>query len=262
MPDTATIEFFYQKFMIGALIFVRVLAVMTAAPFFKNSAVIPQVKIFFAGVIAVLMTVSFGMEQPVIDFHLWNLAVLVIKEFLAGVAIGFAVHLVFHAARFAGGILDIEMGYQTALLFDQNTTTPTLIGNLKEFAVLMLFLIFNGHHYLIESVFASLRIVPLTEFALSDASVRALTTYAASVFIIAIKMSAPVLVALFCTNLSLALLARVAPQTNIFILSFQLKVAVGLIMLLISVPLMIYIMKWALNNFQQEAMRMLMTMQV
>ncbi len=244
----------------GTLIFIRILGFMAAAPLFKNTAIIPQHKIIFSAVFAMIITTSYWNEQMEIDFHLWFITLLVLKEFLVGIIIGFAANTVFFAARFAGGLTDLEMGYQTSVLFDQTQTTPTLIGELKEVAVLMIFIFLEGHLQIIEAAFASFRAVPVGTFEMSESTVILLIKFATTVFILAIKMAAPVLVALFCTNLALALLARVAPQTNIFILSFQMKVFVGLIVLTVAMPMFIYFSKWALSNMQEETMRMIMTL--
>lgn len=233
---------------------------MVSAPFFKHSSIPVQVKVFFAVILAVMVNSVYWHEQPELDLSLLNMVLIVFKEFLVGTIIGLAGNLVFYAARFAGGVIDIEMGYQTAVLFDREQTTPTLIGNVKELAVLMIFLFLNGHHQLIEAFYASLRVVPLMSFEMTGSTVTLLIKFATSVLIVGVKMSAPILVALFLTNLALALLARVAPQTNIFILSFQLKVFVGLIILFLSVPLFIYLSKFALENMQRETMEMVLSL--
>jgi len=260
MLDENTIYLLTGKFLIGTLIFIRIMGFMVTAPLFKSDTVIPQVKIMMAVILAIICNTAFWHVQPPIEFHLWTMVILVFKEFTLGVLIGFVTNTVFFAARLAGGIIDIEMGYQTALLFDPTNISPTLIGELKELMALMIFLAINGHHQIIEAVFASFHAVPLTTFELSGASIELLIRFMASIYIIGIKVAAPVLVALFCTNLALALLARVAPQTNIFILSFQLKVAVGLLVLSVSVPLMAYSLKWALETLQSETMRMILTL--
>lgn len=248
------------KFLMGALIFIRVLGFMASAPIFKNTAIIPQHKIIFSAIFAMIISSAYWKEQPNIDFHLWFITLLALKEFLVGIIIGFAANAVFFAARFAGGMVDLEMGYQTGILFDQTQTTPTLIGELKELTVLMIFIFLEGHLQMIETVFASFRAVPVSTFEMSGSSVKLLINFAATVLILGIKMAAPVLVALFCTNLALALLARVAPQTNIFILSFQLKVFVGLLVLTVSMPLFIYFSKWALSSLQETTMQLIMTL--
>ncbi len=259
-PDAGTIGLLYTKFVIGLLIFVRISGMFITAPFYKSMAILPQVKVFLAIVIATSMTQFYWTQQPTFDFHLWSLVLLVFKEFTVGAIIGFAANLVFLGARMAGGLIDFEMGFQAASVFDPASNNPTLIGELNELITLMIFLIINGHHQLIEVIFASIRAVPLTTFAISEPTYILLIKFTTTIFILAIKIAAPVLIALFSTNLALALLARVAPQTNIFIISFQLKVAVGLLMLFVSVPLLVYVIKWALGSMQEQTMQLLMTL--
>ena len=151
------------------------------------------------------------------------------------------------------------MGYQTSLLFNEESA-PTLIGELKDVATLMVYLVINGHHYLLEGIYASIRAVPLTTFTITESTIELLIKITLTVFIIGIKIAAPVLVALFLVNLALALLARIAPQTNIFILSFQAKIAVGLIILFITVPLFIMLVKYSLESTQGEMMKILMSL--
>lgn len=260
MLDSATIEILMSKFLIGTLIFIRVSGMMVSAPLFRSIAIIPQVKIFLSAIIALSMTAAFWKEQPVIEFHLWFLALLAIKEFMLGALMGFAANMVFNAVRMGGGLIDFEMGYQTSSLFDPSSNNPTLIGELKELIALMIFLILNGHHQLIESIYASIRAVPLTTFQMSESTYMILIKLITTMFILAVKISSPVLVALFCANLALALLARVAPQTNIFVISFQMKVLIGLLVLMVSMPLMIYLIKWALGTIQNESMQIIMTL--
>jgi len=259
MLDSVTIHLLTGKFLVGCLLFIRISGMMIAAPFFKNQNVIPHLKLMLTLILAVIMTSAFWQEQPDLDFHLWYLVLLAVKEFMVGVAIGFSANLVFFAARFAGGLLDFDMGYQTASMFGSDDS-PTLLGEFNELIALMVFLAINGHHYLIEGIFISVRAVPITTFAVTESTYQLLVKMATTVLIIGIKIAAPVLIALFLTNLALALLARVAPQTNIFILSFQLKIVVGLLVLLASAPLLVYVTKYAMEQMQTEIMRILLTL--
>ncbi len=260
MIDSNSIVFFSSKFLIGALIFIRILGMMASSPIFKSTAINMQVKVFLAALMAIIMTTVFADSQPVIEFHLFNIILIAIKEFFFGVLIGFSANIVFMGARFAGGIVDMEMGYNTSMLFDQSSMTPTLVGELKELIAIMLFFILNGHHQLIEALYLSFKAVPLSTFIISNATIQILSKLAITVFILAFKFAAPMVVALFCTNFSLALLARVAPQTNIFILSFQFKIAVGLLVLFAATPMIVYIIKMALESFQSNTMQIIMSL--
>jgi flagellar biosynthetic protein FliR len=117
MIDAGTVTYFSNQFIIGTLMFVRIAALLSTAPLFSHAAVQPMHKIGIAGLMAITLTTFFWKEQPIIDVHAWYLVGLVAKEFLVGAAIGFSANLVMMAARFAGGMLDFDIGFQTALLF-------------------------------------------------------------------------------------------------------------------------------------------------
>ncbi|MCX6153202.1 MAG: flagellar biosynthetic protein FliR [Candidatus Kapabacteria bacterium] len=260
MLDSYTLYMLSGKFVIGLLLFIRVMSMMAAAPFFGNPGIINQVKVLLSVLISITLTGAFWKEQPEINFHVWYLVLLVMKEILIGIALGFSTNLVFHAARFAGGMIDFDMGYQTALMFDSDSDTPTLVGEFKFLIVLMVFFIINGHHFLIEGLFASVRAVPIDTMQFSESSVKIIMKMATTILVIGIKIAAPVLVALFLTNLSLTLLARVAPQTNIFQLSFSVKIIVGILVLFVSVPLFVMVSKYAMQEMQTEAMKLIMSL--
>jgi flagellar biosynthetic protein FliR len=257
--DAATISLLTGKFILGMLLLSRVSGLMVSAPFFKSDAIPMQMKIILTIILATIMTQTFWKDQPAIDFHLWYMALLVMKEFFVGLIIGFSVNAVFWAARFAGGLLDFEMGYQTAILFNSDDT-PTMLGELNEMITLMIFIFINGHHFLIEGLYASVRAIPLTKFEITESTITLLTRLSTTILMIGIKMAAPVLVALFLTTLGLVLLARVAPQTNIFILSFQLKIVVGLLVLITSFPLFVMVTKYALQSMESEVMKIILSM--
>ncbi len=79
-----TLYMLLSKFMFGTLMFIRILGFLAIAPVWKHIAVISQLKWFFAMILAVMMTSAFWTEQMELDFHAWNVVLLVFKEFLVG----------------------------------------------------------------------------------------------------------------------------------------------------------------------------------
>lgn len=260
MLDSVTLSVLTAKFLISALILVRVSGMFVAAQFYGSGAIPVQVKMILAIILTMSISAPFWNEQPPIDFHLWNLVFLTFKEFLVGAIIGYSCNIALWGARFAGGLVDFEMGFQAASVFDREAGAPTLVGEFYFLMAMMLFLMINGHHYVIEALVMSMKAVPLTTFALTESTVYAMIKLVTSVLIIGMKISAPILIALFCTNLALALLARMAPQTNIFMLSFQIKISVGLVMLFLSVPMLVMVLKYALASMQSETLKILLTL--
>ena len=259
MIDSIDINILTGKLVIGLLILVRVSGAFLIAPFFRSSAFPNNIKFFIMLIISLIMTSSYYNTPGEIDIQVWNLVFLILKEFFVGLAIGFSMNIVFYGARLAGGMIDFDMGYQTGMLFS-GEDTPSLVGEFFEMAALMVFLAINGHHYLIEGLYASFKVVPLTKGYFTDSTVKQLIGIASSVMIIGLKISAPVLISLFLTNLSLALLSRVAPQTNVFVLSVQVKIGIGILILFATIPLIVMVMRYFLQNMETDLMRIIMTL--
>lgn len=260
MINSGDITLLSGKFIILMLIFVRISGMFVTAPFLRNPSFPMQLRIMLIFFLSVLMTSAFWKYQPVIEFDVWNLIFLVLKEMLIGVMIGFAGNAVFWGVRLAGSIIDFDMGFQAAMVFASDDSAPSLTGEYFELAALMVFLIINGHHYLLQGIYLSIKAIPLTTAQLSQGTVNELIRICSTVMVIGIKVSSPVIIALFLTNLALTLLARVAPQTNIFVLSFQIKVVVGLSTIIGSIPLMIWLTKLFLQGMESELMRMIITL--
>lgn len=256
-PSGDILHIFMAKFILGILLFIRVSALMVSGPLFGNSNIEPQVKIALSAVIALVMTVAFQGQQPPLDIDVFAFVMLVFKEVLVGTMIGFSANLMMQAARFAGGLIDFEIGFQTALLFDHNAGVPTLLGEIKYLIAIMVYLFIHGHHHLIEALYASAQIIPVGTFVFKQAAVDSLVRMITMSMIVAVKIASPITVALFLTNLALALLSRVAPQMNVFQMSMHIKAAVGLISLFITVPLVVILIKHSLGVFESELMKTL-----
>lgn len=247
------------KFLIGVLIMIRITGFILTGPIFKNDAIPVYMRILFGFILAITITSAFWYEQPQIDFHLWYLVLLILKEFTVGAVIGFTCNAVFWGARFAGGLVDFNIGFQASMVF-ASQESPTVFGELYEMMVLMIFIGINGHHLMLEGLFLSFRSVPLTTFAITGSAFQLLIGLITNVTIIALKLSAPVLIAEFLTNLALALLARIAPQTNIFMMSFQVKIVVGLLVVFTTISLFVLFSQRTFDRFDFDLIQFIQTL--
>ncbi len=247
------------KFLITILILVRITSFILTGPLFKNEAIPSIMKIMIGVIFALTVSSAFWYEQPPITFHLWGILLLVMKEFMIGAIIGFSCNLVFWGARFAGGVVDFNLGFQASMVF-ASQESPTLFGELYEMMVLMIFIAINGHHQMLEGLFLSFRSVPLTTFEFTNSTFDLIVKLISDVTIIAVKLSAPILIAEFLTNFGLALLARIAPQTNVFMMSFQIKIAVGLLVAFATISLFALFSKRAFDNFDVELIKLIQSL--
>ena len=260
MFDSNFLAMTQDKIIVGMLILTRVSGLFVTGLFFGHMAVPTTVKAFMILILTMIMTPMFFEDAPHIKFEVINMALLVFKEFLVGALLGFASNIVYWATRFGGGIIDMDMGYQASLMFDSSAGSPTLVGEFYAMATLMIFLYLNGHHFLLEALFLSMKAVPLTTFALTESTLTLLFQTITAFMILGLKIAAPVMITLFNANLALTLLSKIAPQMNIFMFSFQVKIAAGLLVLFFGIPIIGMVSKQALQVMQTEITTFLMTL--
>jgi flagellar biosynthetic protein FliR len=221
------------------LIFCRITAFLLAAPVFSTRGIPSQWKIGISAMIAFLAFAAVGLKQPTAMDGLFILAI--IREVLIGVLLGFTAYLFFTAVQIAGSFIDIQMGLGIANVIDPMTGAQSpLIGNFKFILAMLLFLTFNGHHYMIDGFMKSYEWIPLNNelFASIQRGVvhEFLLRSFANVFSLALQMSAPLVVALFLTDVGLGILSKTAPQFNIFVVGVPIKIIVGFLLLILVLP--------------------------
>ncbi|MDO3410686.1 flagellar biosynthetic protein FliR [Saccharibacillus sp. CPCC 101409] len=233
-----------QAFPVFMLIFCRVTSFFVVAPLISSRNVPNNFKIGLASFVAILIYLSYGTNQSVAFDGGYIL--LIVREVLIGLMLGYIAYLIITAIQTAGAIMDIQIGFGMATVFDPTTGAVTpLTGNFKYMIAMLLFLAMNGHHRLLDAIVYSYNWVPLDNelFArIYDGSVSefVLKSLAAS-FLVAFQMAAPIMVSLFLTDVGLGFLAKTAPQFNIFVIGIPIKIIVGLILLLMLMPSLTYI---------------------
>jgi flagellar biosynthetic protein FliR len=254
-------EIYVSQFVLFLLLFARVTSLVVIAPVFGYQNVPVQVKVALGLFLAfVLFPVVDGMAIPV-DLQLVSLALLVIKEVIVGLLIGFVAGLIFAGVRYAGELMAFDMGFSAANVFDpENGAQNPIVGEFLYLFVLLAFLLINGHHFLLEAVQLSYNLVPIGSVTLNAAVANRIIDFSGLVFVIAVKFAAPLIVSLFLTNIALAILARVMPQMNIFTVSFPLKIGVGLIVLMTTGPLMVFVFKKSLSVFETSILELIKVM--
>ncbi|MDR6552804.1 flagellar biosynthetic protein FliR [Paenibacillus qinlingensis] len=178
-----------------------------------------------------------GKTIPIDSIYL----LLIIREMLIGVLLGFLVYLFFTVVQAAGSFMDMQIGISMASIIDPLTGASTpLIGNLKYMIAVLLFLSFDGHHYLIRAIIDSYKWVPIDnalfshiyDGQISDFLLKSLSR----MFYLSFQLAAPIVAALFLADLGLGLLTRVAPQFNVFVIGAPLKMILGFVLLVIIFP--------------------------
>lgn len=246
------------------LIFVRIVTILALMPIFGSQAIMPQVKVAFALLLTILLFTGVSAGARPLEGTLSPVlfGLLVVKEVLVGIAVGFVSSLLFTAVQFAGRLVDTEIGFGFVELMDpMSEETITVWGQLQVILFTILFLSFNGHYFMLLAVQRSFELIPLFGGELPGGKVAYhLTALTGAVFVTAIRFAAPVYVTLILSEIALGVVARTVPQINIFFVGMPLKIAIGLGTAAISLPMLATMFRGTVERLVQDIWRLLFLM--
>lgn len=249
--------FIQSHLSFGLLVFARISGIFTAAPFFGSRNIPAYLKIGLSLALTYLIA-PVVIRPALIPESLYPYLYIVVGEFIIGLIMGFAASLAFSAVQMAGQLLDMQIGFGIVNIFDpQLGQQVPLIGNFKYILALIVFLSTNGHHIFLTALASSFKLIPLTGVVFSGALTSLIADMVSGIFIIAIKISLPILVAVFLTDIALGILARTMPQMNIFVVGVPGKIIVGLFVLSIALPFYVMFLEVVFNGMYNDIYRLL-----
>ena len=218
--------------------FLRVLALFSVAPVFSMRAIPMRVKIGLALLVAVCSQALLA-DQPVISVNGREALGAVAQQVAVGLAIGFAVRLVFASVELAGEVIGLQMGLNFASFFDpassaQISAVGRFFGNMS----LLLFIVINGHLVVLMAVVKSFERFPADGNFLQSLGQMRLYELGASLFASAFWIALPMIALLLFVNLTLGIISRVAPQMNIYAVGFPVTLTVGLMGIAATLPML------------------------
>lgn len=163
----------------------------------------------------------------------------VIQQVGIGLAIGFTARLVFAAVELAGEVVGFQMGLNFAAFFDpslntQSSAVARFFGQMAAF----LFVVMNGHLMLLMATIKSFDAFPVNQNFLEALSKMKLYELGADLFASGLWIALPMVGMLMFVNLALGIVSRVAPQMNIYAIGFPITLAVGLIGITATLPML------------------------
>ncbi|MEO7040074.1 MAG: flagellar biosynthetic protein FliR [Candidatus Elarobacter sp.] len=219
------------------LVLVRVSAMLAMVPIFSQTQIPTQVR-FGIGLLLAFVIVRTVPAIAPLD-GLGGLMLAVAAQIFVGLVFGFVAFLLFTGIQFAGEIIDIQIGFAVVNIINPLTSqSVTVIGEFQLALATLLYLASDAHHALIAGIAGSFQLVPLPFAGAPEIVAGDVVRFFAQSLFIVFEIAAPVAIALFLVNVTLGLMARVAPQMNVFIVGFPIQITVGLIMLIVSLPLL------------------------
>lgn len=245
-----------EQFQHFLLCLARVMSLVVAIPVFNSRQAPPQVKIGLGFTTALLLFPLMAPHTPEINFSLMEFALILVNEVLIGLLLGLAAQLIFTAVSFGGTIIGYQMGFAAANVFDPQTTQQlSLMSQFSNVIAILIFLALNLHQIFFTVIIDSYILLPPGYLDFSGGAVALLMDMAGNMFLLGVKLSAPILALLLISNLVLGILARVFPQLNVFLLSFPMNIGIALFVIGITLNIVPLILRREFDTMGENFIR-------
>ncbi|MEC1522181.1 flagellar biosynthetic protein FliR [Neobacillus niacini] len=227
------------------LVFVRLTSFFVTAPLWMERQIPAPFKWGSAFFISLLVV---GLIQPEQMIEMDSTFILLIlKEVLVGLCLGFFTNLLLYAVQLAGSFIDLQSGFAMATMFNPQTgIQENLTGRFFYIIAILFFLSIDGHHLLMRGVLASYQWIPIDSWlpgGVSENLVHLSLLIVKDMFWIALLIAAPVVTTIFLVDIALGILAKTVPQMNLFVVGIPIKMAVHFIVLFVFIPVFLMVME-------------------
>jgi flagellar biosynthetic protein FliR len=230
-----TLQIALPQFQVFMVILIRVGGMLAAWPILGSQIIPLQIK---TGLVLMLSIVLFPIVHvPVLPADPLKLGAGMTGEFLIGLVIGLAVRFLFAGVELAGELIGSQMGLSVIQLFDPMTQHQVpVISQFQTVLASLIFLALNVQATVVRVVAESFELIPPFGAHLSTALLGEVLRLSQGLFVIAVKLAAPILAVVLLVNLGLAIMGRSVPQLNVFVTSFPITIAAGLFVMGPALP--------------------------
>ncbi|PWK12697.1 flagellar biosynthetic protein FliR [Tumebacillus permanentifrigoris] len=236
-----------QYAQVFLLVLVRMSSFFFLTPFFGTRNVPASVKAGLAFLLTIIITPSIAttdMGALYMGASFADLVLVLVKEFMVGITLGLTAAMIFAAVQLGGMFIDLQIGFAMANVFDpMSGASSPLTGQFKYALTFLLFLGLDGHHGLITAMMQSYNFVPIGAFQITDNLMSVLMATFSAMFVLGLKIAIPVVAVLFLIDFGFAMLSKAVPQMNVFALGMSLKTLIGGLMIIVTLPTFIYLLR-------------------
>jgi flagellar biosynthetic protein FliR len=226
------------QFQAFVIVLTRVAAVLFMMPLLGTRYVPTLVKIGLALVISLILLPLVKVEVSGALFEPVGFAWYLIAELMLGLILGLTIKLILAGIQLAGEFMGYQMGLAMASLFDpQSGVNNTVTAEFIYLVSLLFFLAINGHHWFFKALVESFREVAPGVLQVRFGLYEYMLQLSGKMFVIAIKLVAPVMAIILFVHMALGLTAKMVPQINLLMASFPLTIGLGLVFLALSIDL-------------------------
>jgi len=180
---------------------------------------------------------------------------MILAEALIGLTLGLCLRIFFGSVQLAGQVIGFQMGFAMINVVDPQTgANVSIMDQLGYWVCVIIFLILNGHHIMFLAMIDSFKLVPIGFFMMQEVMMARMLDLGAQLFLLAIKIGAPVIASLAFVSVGFGLVAKFSPQMNVMIVAFPLKIVAGLILFSLTLQIIVIVTKSYVAEFKELLM--------
>lgn len=239
-----------ENWLLYLFIWARLMGIVFLFPYFSYRGIPFTLRLYLSLVIALLIFLSLESRPEMIFRDPLEMILMLGREVLLGLAIGYLVTLMFSLFLNAGQMVDLKSGLMMSGVFEpQFGSQVTFMGQFYYLIALVFFLTLNGHHHFLMAIARSYVIIPIDMGFMRGELTEGVVSLFADVFAMAFQMVAPIIVILMVMDIALGLIAKTVPQVHVFILGLPLKIALSMLLFAILIPMFGIIWEGYLDKF-------------
>jgi flagellar biosynthetic protein FliR len=221
-----------EAFALFGLVLSRMAGLFAAIPLFGGRIVAAKVKVIIIFSMTLVCYPILQIKMPEVPADTLSYGLLVAREAMVGITLSLLVTVVFAAVELCGEIIGLQMGLTIASQFDpvMGKQVP-IMAMFQNTVAMLLFLSLSAHHIFIRAVMESYELLPIGGWHMNSQLLTFVIHAASALFVLAIKLAAPVMLSLLVVSVVMGLTARAFPQMNVFIVAMPLNIGIGFLIL-------------------------------
>jgi len=254
--DLSIVFQFKELILTFLIVLVRTTSILSFVPVINHPSIPLTVKVFLNLFLALMLT-SLLIEKGIpLDTSVFDspvkLALGILNDAFFGFTVTLWIRFFFTAAVFAGDLIGTVGGFAMAHIFDPTAGQSVIVGRLLLIAMLTLFTAGGFLDAMIQALYLSFIKYPPLNPQVESSLLWLLVEKFTQSFSLGLQIASPIIIMVFLFNLSLALVARVMPQINVFFVAVPVQLALVLLFLVLTVPYAVEIMNDALREEVKE----------
>lgn len=257
-----TLQIRFADIQLFLMVFLRVGGIILSVPVFDSRNIPVSLKAGLVFAISLMLFQILKSDDIPVYLEMWPFIIGVLREICLGLIIGLSVKFIFSGIQLAGQITGVQMGFGMARVLDPQTGSQvSLIGQFNFILAMLIFLAINAHHWFFYGMVESFTLIPPMKFQFNYSLSENLVRYSSNMFIIAIKLGAPIMISLLLTSVALGLITRTVPQMHVMIVAMPVKIIIGLMFFAFSLPYLASFLRHVFYNMANQVVSLLRTLQ-